>query len=103
MHEAVMQDSSCHEAPNLVLLSDRISKLRLEEVQGAQPPLLISILVAKHSRVDYLCSYEHGDADENEEHIERSELEVREEGLKALQAAVLTTYAVIAHIKSIAL
>ena len=103
MHEAVMQHSSCHEAPHLVLLSDRISELRLEEVQGAQPPLLISILVPKHCRVDYLCSYEHGNADENEEHIERSELEVRKEGLEALQAAVLTTTAVIAHIKSIAL
>ena len=72
MHEAVMQDSSCHEAPHLVLLSYSISELRLEEVQGAQPPLLVSILVSKHCRVDYLCSYEHGDADENEEHIERS-------------------------------
>ena len=79
-----MQDSGRDEAPYLVLLSDRISELRLEEVQGAQPPLLISILVPKDCRVDHFRSYEHGDADEYEEHGQGSELKVGKEGLKAL-------------------
>ena len=65
-----MQDSSGHEAPHLVLLSDRISKLCLEEVQSAQPSLLVSVLVAKHCRVYDLRSYKHGNAYDNEEHIE---------------------------------
>lgn len=88
VHHTVVEKYCSHQAPDLELVRDVVGEFGLKSVQRADPSLLVAVFVSIHGGVNHFGQNEDADAEQNEERCDGSGLEVREEGLKTLEAFV---------------